>query len=97
MEFQAASGIDVASFLSLLEFYLRTTAVYLEGQMQKQGVCTVPSLAPLLSEIYLGVLDHEVHARVQSMTGACAIVKRMLFVCLYVYLRGRILKSWLIS
>lgn len=57
--FQAASRIDVGSFKCLLELYLRSTAVEVNRNVlaQKQGVCVGFSLAPLLSEIYLAVLD----------------------------------------
>lgn len=41
VKLQSANGIDVDSFISILEFHLESTAVDFDGSLfiQKQGVC----------------------------------------------------------
>lgn len=55
VKFQSGSGISVESFLTILEFYLKSTVVEYEGRkyIQKEGVCIGSSVAPILAEVYL--------------------------------------------
>uniref|UniRef100_A0A147BDN4 Putative reverse transcriptase n=1 Tax=Ixodes ricinus TaxID=34613 RepID=A0A147BDN4_IXORI len=78
VKFQSGSGISVESFLTILEFYLKSTVVDYEGRkyIQKEGVCIGSSVAPILAEVYLNSLDRAVHDNLQELSPGTAIVRR---------------------
>lgn len=59
VKFQSESGISVEGFLTILDLYLQSTVLELEGQtyVQKEGVCIGSSVAPILAEIYLNTME----------------------------------------
>ncbi|XP_049276158.1 uncharacterized protein LOC125760315 [Rhipicephalus sanguineus] len=61
--FQNRVGIPVASFLELVTFYLCSTYVRWEGSvyLQRSGICIGSSLAPVLSELFLGQIDERLN------------------------------------
>lgn len=63
--------------MSLLELYRKSAAV--EGNLfthKKKGFYISSSLAPILADIYLCVVDSGVQARIESMVPNSVIVKR---------------------
>lgn len=78
VKFQSSSGIDVDSFMSILEFYLGSTVIDFEGALfiQKEGVCIGSSIAPVLSEIFLNEMDVYVDAFVRSLPSGAVVVRR---------------------
>lgn len=57
--FQNSAGLSVDNFLSLLEFYLRSTFVSFDTEMylQKKGICIGSCVAPALCNIFLSSID----------------------------------------
>ena len=78
VKFQSGSGISVDSFLTVLDFYLRSTIVEYGGKMyvQKEGVCIGSSVAPILAEIYLNSLDSAVVNGLKGIQSESYVVKR---------------------
>lgn len=78
VKFQTAAGLSASEFLRILELYLSATAVSYEGDLfvQSNGVCIGSAVAPILSEIYLNVLDVAVSTFLSSVSPVAIIVKR---------------------
>lgn len=78
-QFQSAASMSVTSFMRILELYLRSTVVLVDGKLvnQRNGVCIGSAIAPLLAEIYLHYLDDAVSSflNMYVLTGT-ALVKR---------------------
>ncbi|XP_072142758.1 uncharacterized protein [Dermacentor andersoni] len=62
VRFQSAAGVSVDNFISLLEFYLNSTAILFEGKfyVQKKGVCIGSSVAPVLCDIFLSFVGTDI-------------------------------------
>lgn len=78
VRFQSSAGIAVSDFLRILELYLQSTAIYIDGDLyiQKTGICIGSSIAPMLSEIYLRTIDDAVVSFVSAFRSPFVLVKR---------------------
>ncbi|XP_077507325.1 uncharacterized protein LOC144116482 [Amblyomma americanum] len=65
VKFQNASGVAVSSFLELLDTYLNSTFAQFEDHIvsQRNGICIGSCVAPVLSDICLGVRDRKIRER----------------------------------
>lgn len=70
ISFRNSTGISTQSFLEILTFYLKSTFVVWLGNlyMQKSGVCIGSSVAPVLSQIFLGKVDAALSTKLQPGT-----------------------------
>lgn len=80
----SASGIDVVSFLKIVEYYLGSTVIMAEDKLflQKSGICIGSRIAEfvlvlgLLSEVYLRVIDIMVSQSLETYAEGSVIVRR---------------------
>uniref|UniRef100_A0A131YMF4 Tick transposon n=1 Tax=Rhipicephalus appendiculatus TaxID=34631 RepID=A0A131YMF4_RHIAP len=65
MAFASGCGVSVGTFLEILSFYLTSTNVEWKGNtfIQRSGVCIGSKVAPVLSNIFLGMVDTNVKSR----------------------------------
>lgn len=82
--FQNTSGIPVDKFLEYLQLYLRSTFSTWEGNvcLQRNGICSGPCLASVLSDLFLASLDRGVATRLPQ----CKVVKTFRYVDDYLLL-----------
>lgn len=61
--FRNKAGICVDNFFRLLEFYLGATLVSFQNDLyiQRQGICIGSYVAPVLSNIFLASIDHDIN------------------------------------
>ncbi|XP_064464651.1 uncharacterized protein LOC135375945 [Ornithodoros turicata] len=78
VRFQSKAGISVSDFLRVLELYLKSTAISIDGELftQKTGICIGSAIAPVLSEIYLRAVDTAVLSFISTVSTASLLVRR---------------------
>ncbi|KAH9369640.1 hypothetical protein HPB48_010699 [Haemaphysalis longicornis] len=65
IRFSSVTGGNSDNFLELLDFYLHSTVASFEDKYytQRSGICIGSSLAPILSDAFLGAFDKRVSSR----------------------------------
>lgn len=61
--FQNSAGVSVDNFISLLEFYLKSTFISFGNGLflQRRGICIGSCVAPVLCNIFLAAVDRALH------------------------------------
>lgn len=65
LNFQNSVGVNSDNLLTLLDFYLHSTAINSDGQfyIQRTGICICSAIAPIFGEIFLSSVDNEISAK----------------------------------
>lgn len=78
VRFQSHSGLAISDFMRLLDLYLQSTVTCIDDVLftQRDGVFIGSSIAPILSEIYLNVLDSAVSGFLNQCGEGLVLVSR---------------------
>lgn len=102
LRFQSQSGVNVGSVFNLVEFHLRSTVTNIHGKLflQKSGICIGSRISPVLSELYLRIIDLSLADLLTQFSASVVLTGRYgddILVCTLDSAFGELVKVWFLQ